>query len=433
MARRLKYGLITLALLLGVGAAWKIRIASADERADQLRKAADAACRRFDFRAAHGYLLGYLQLRPADGEAQLLAGRCARRAEFLEEYEGDAPAEKQAAAGHLREAERLGAPPEAVAVERALADIQHGAWLDHERLLVERVRELKPDTPLILEGLIHAYLQHVNFEKALACQDALLRMEPGNLQGLLWRGRMRALLRQKPRARADFESALRLAPDFDPARYYLAEMLVAENECHEAEPHVRILIEHAPNNLLVRLLWARCRLELGEVSAAADLEAWLEDAQRHPRRVEALDAAARAALSASQPQKAEAYARRALQEGPFEKHALYNLSRSLNVQGRKQEAQEVEKQLEQVMKELATVARVWDRLAKDSTNLQLRYELGGAYLRLARPGDALVWLNSVLDREPEHRPTLRLLADYYEKCGQQPLAAQMRQRLAACP
>ena len=146
-----------------------------------------------------------------------------------------------------------------------------------------------------------------------------------------------------------------------------------------------------------------------------------------------MDAAARAALSASQPDKAEGYARRALAELPLDKHALYNLSRILNVQGRKQEAQQVEKQLAQVMKDLATVARIWDRLAKDSTNLQLRYELGDAYLRLARPGDALVWLNSVLDRNPEHRATLRLLADYHEKCGQQALAAEMRQRLAACP
>jgi tetratricopeptide (TPR) repeat protein len=433
MARRLKYGLVTLAVLIGAGAAWRIHVASAKQRADDLWNLAESACQRFDFRAAHGYLLGYLQLRPAEMEAHLLAGQCARRAEFLEDYEGDDSALKQAASGHLGEAERLGAPPEALAVERALADMQHGAWFHNERLLVERVRELKPDTPLILEGLIHAYLRRVNYEKALACQDALLRMEPDNLQGLLWRGRMRVLLRQKPGAREDFESALTLAPDFDPARYYLAEMLAAGNQCHEAEPHVRILMEHSPNNLLVRLLRARCRIELGDDPAGAELDAWLQEAPHHPRLIEALDAGSRAALSCSQPEKAESYARRALQELPLDQRALYNLSRSLNVQGRKQEAQEVEKQLAQVTKDLAIVARVWDRLAKDSTNLQLRYEMGDAYLRLKRPGDALVWLNSVLDRDPEHRATLQLLADYHEKCGRPALAAEMRQRLAACP
>jgi tetratricopeptide (TPR) repeat protein len=434
MARKLKYGFITLAILIGAGAAWKIHVASAAERADEFWKLADDACRRFDFRAAHGYLLCYLQLRPTDGEAHLQAGRCARRAEFLEDYEGSDPELQQAASRHFSEAQRLGAPPETVAVERMLADIQHGSWGNSERLLVDRVSKLTPDTPLILEGLIHAYLRHVNFEKALACQNALLRMEPGNLQGLLWRGRMRALLRQKSPAYEDFESALKLAPDFDPARYYLAEMLASENRYHEAEPHVEVLIEHSPKNLLVRLLWARCRIEQGHDSAGAELDAWLQDAPpHHPRLIEALDAAARLALSSSQPKKAEGYARRALAELPLEKQALYNLSRSVNVQGRTQEAREVEKQLTQVMNDLAIVARVWDQLAKDSTNLELRYELGSAYLRLARPGDALVWLNSVLDREPEHWATLRLLANYYGKCGQQTLAAEMRRRLANVP
>jgi tetratricopeptide (TPR) repeat protein len=434
MARRLKCGFVALAILIGAVAAWKIHVASASARADEFRKLADGACRRFDLRAAHGFLLCYLQLRPTDAEAHLQAARCARRAEFLEDYEGHDGEWRQTASRHLSDAERLGAPPEAVAVERALAGMRDGAWLHNERLLVERVRNLTPDTPLILEGLIHAYLRHVNFEKALACEDALLRMQPGNLQGLLWRGRMRALLRQKRLAYEDFESALKLDPDFHPARYYLAETLAAENRYNEAEPHVQVLIEHSAKNLLVRLLWARCRVELGHDSAGAELDAWLRDAPpHHPRLVEALDAAARVALSSSQPEKAEGYARRALAESPLDQQALYNLLGSLNLQGRQQEAQEVERRLAQVTKDLAIVARVWDRLAKDSTNLELRYELGSAYLRLARPGDALVWLKSVLDREPEHRATLRLLADYYEGSGQRGLATAMRRRLAECP
>jgi tetratricopeptide (TPR) repeat protein len=433
MARRLTCRFVMLAILIGAGAAWKIHVASAEQRAAELWTLADSACRRFDFRAGHDYLLSYLRLKPAEMEAHLLAGRCARRAEFLEDYEGENSELKQAGARHLRDAERLGAPPDELAVERALADIQHGAWGNNERILMDRVRDLKPDTPLILEGLIHAYLRHVNFEKALACQDALLRMEPDNLQGLLWRGRMRALLRQKERAHEDYEGALKLAPDFDPARYYFAEMLAAENRYSEAEPHVNILIEHAPKNLLVRLLWARCRIQLGYDSTGAELDAWLQDAPpHHPRLMEALGAAAGVALSSSEPEKAEVYARRALAELPLDKHALHILSRSLNLQGRKEEAQEVEKLLAQVIEDLATVARVWDRLAEDSTNLDLRYVLGNTYLRLGRPGDALVWLNSILDREPQHRSTLQLLAGYYEKCGQRALATEMRQRLAEC-
>jgi Tfp pilus assembly protein PilF len=431
MARRLKYGLVTLTIVLAAGAAWKIHVASAAARADAFWEQAEAASRRFDFRAAHSSLLSYLQLRPTDAEAHLLAARCARRADFLEDYEGDDPEFEEAASHHLVEAERLGAAPEPIEVERVLADVRHGAWVNNERFLVERVRRLTSDTSLILEGLIYAYQRNLNYEKALACQNALLRVEPGNLQGFLWRGRMRALLRRKTPAYEDFKSALKLSPDFHPARYYLAEMLATENRYPEAEPHVKVLIDSSKNNLLVRLLWARCQVEMGHDPEGAGLEAWLRDAPHHSRLNEALDAAARLALSSSQPEKAEKYARQALATGPLEKHALYNLSQSLTRQGRVQEAQEIDKQLAQVTKDLAIVQQVWDQLAKDSTSLELRYELGSAYLRLRRPGDALVWLNSVLDRDPQHRATLRLLGNYYERSGQPAQAAAMRQRLAA--
>src|SRR5690348_8426820 len=128
MKRQMKYGLVTLAILLGAVAAWKVHVASAAGRADEFRKLADGACQRFDFRAAHDFLLGYLQLRPAEAEAHLQAARCARRAEFLEEYEGSDRSWRQAASRHLSEAERLGAPPETVAVERALAGVRNGTW-----------------------------------------------------------------------------------------------------------------------------------------------------------------------------------------------------------------------------------------------------------------------------------------------------------------
>src|SRR5947209_12571259 len=77
------------------------------------------------------------------------------------------------------------------------------------------------------------------------------------------------------------------------------------------------------------------------------------------------------------------YARRALAELPCDKLALYNLSCSLHVQGRKQEAQEVEKQLAQVMKDLAIVARVWDRLGKDSDRKSTRLNSSHANISYA--------------------------------------------------
>jgi Tfp pilus assembly protein PilF len=62
--------------------------------------------------------------------------------------------------------------------------------------------------------------------------------------------------------------------------------------------------------------------------------------------------------------------------------------------------------------------------------VSLRHEIGAAYLRVGRPGEALVWLNSALERDPKHRPTLQTLAEYHAQAGDEAAAAAMRRRAA---
>src|SRR6516225_21182 len=126
--------LLSVALLGGV--VWASHVASVHRRADRLRQLADEASQRFDFQAAHVHLLAYLALRPNDGEAHLFAARCARRAEFQEDFTG-------------------------------------------------------PDPSRILEALVHGYLRHLQLDKALICAEALLKREPENALALVWKGRIR--------------------------------------------------------------------------------------------------------------------------------------------------------------------------------------------------------------------------------------------------
>src|SRR5262249_40094344 len=149
-------------------------------------------------------------------------------------------------------------------------------------ILFGRVKQGSADSALILEGLIHGYLRRFSFEKALVCEEALLKLEPSNVQALLWRGRMRATLRHRTGAFQDFEAALKLVPEFDAARYYLAELFLNTNHFQDAEAHLKILNERAAQNLNVRLLWARCRIAMGDDATGRQLlDAWLADAPPH--------------------------------------------------------------------------------------------------------------------------------------------------------
>ena len=65
-----------------------------------------------------------------------------------------------------------------------------------------------------------------------------------------------------------------------------------------------------------------------------------------------------------------------------------------------------------------------------STNPAPAYELGKLNLELGNDDVALYWLNKVaLVRDPNHKPTHALLADYYEKKGDKK-EAEMQRALA---
>jgi len=427
--------IIAISLLLVAGLAWAIYAASISLRADALRQSVNEACQKFDFASAHERLAAYLQLRPKEAQSYLLAAQCARRAEFVESFRGPHAELRQMAATDLAAAKRLNAEPSAVDLERLLQGVQHGQLADSERPLIERVKRSGPEAPLILEALIHGLLQNLQCEKALVCVEALLKLEPANVHAFLWRGRIREQTRQLRSAREDYERAVQLVPDFDAARYYLAENLLRANRLSDAEHHLQILNSRAGDNLLIRLAWAKCRIALGDDQIGRELlDTWLADAPRdHPRLLEALTARASLALSQGRPAEAEEFVRRALKESPQDRYALYHLAQSLNAQGRREEAQAIEKQLDQIKKDLQIVARCRERLAQDPANLQLRHEIGAAYLRVGRPGEALVWLNSVLDRDPNHLPTLHTLAEFHAKTRSQPSATQPRQSMAVGP
>jgi predicted Zn-dependent protease len=431
----MKRWLILVAIAALAWTVWAVHAWSVRQRARELRALADDACRRHDFLAAYTSLLAYLAIRAEDAEAQLLAARCARRAAFLETYTGPHPELREAISRHLGAAERLGARPAAVALERLLAEAQHGEPSADKGFLLERAQAEEADAPLIQETLAHCYLRNLQFDEALVCVEMLLKLRPDQLLGLLWRGRIRHELKQVRKGREDYEQALKVVSDFDPARYYLAESLLRSHQAREAQAHLQVLIDQGVDNPLVRLAWAECRIALGDNRKGQELlDAWLAEAPKtHPRRRGALVARGRLALALGQPAQAETFARRALQESPLDRYALHLLTGSLSAQQRRQEARAVEEQLESIKRELRLIARCREELSRSPADVSLRYKIGATYFRVGRPAEALVWLNSVLARNPKHRPTLQVLAEYHAKLGDRETAAQLRRRLAASP
>ncbi len=67
--------ILVLAFLVLAGIAYGMHVASVRRDAEHLHQMAEDACRRYDFAAGHAHLVAYLELRPEDTEARLLAAR----------------------------------------------------------------------------------------------------------------------------------------------------------------------------------------------------------------------------------------------------------------------------------------------------------------------------------------------------------------------
>jgi tetratricopeptide (TPR) repeat protein len=399
--------------------------------ASRLLVSAGQAMEQRDFTSAYALLVDYLNIRPRDARAHLLAARAARRAQFEELFYGPRTELLEQASRHLDDCSRLNGPPDAISLERLLLRLQQGEMSGTEGSLVAYAQTDGPDVPLVLEGLIQGYLRGLRLDRARFYVEELLARQPDNAQALVWRGRIKEQFSQFPSAKEDYEKALRCLPGFDLGHFYLAENLLRANNAQEAACHLESLRERLPNNALVRLGWARCQAALGHVEEArALLDDWLSDTPlTHARRLEALTERAKLALELGQPIQAEDYARQALQVSPLDQYALYSLYRSLTAQGRDEQAKETQAQLDRIKQDLQFVSKGLTKTKQTPDDLDLRQQLGEAYLRLGRAGEALVWFHSVLDRDPSYRPTLVALADYYEQQGNASRAAELHQRL----
>jgi len=72
-------------------------------------------------------------------------------------------------------------------------------------------------------------------------------------------------------------------------------------------------------------------------------------------------------------------------------------------------------------------------MLNDPDNVSLRHETGVIYLALGHEEEAARWFQSVLQLDPDHAPTHRVLADYFQKHGDAQRAEHHRQKAEKSP
>jgi tetratricopeptide (TPR) repeat protein len=380
--------------------------------------AAGLAMARRDFDQAGAHLAKCLEVWPNSAEAHFLMARAARRAGKYDEAET-----------HLHRARELHWAAEALDAEHAMLKAQRaesGEQRDVQPLLLHWIEQGHPDSVLMLEALVQGYMKTYFLPAAVQCLEMWLERQPDDPQALLWRGDAWERLHRYEDALVDYQRVVDLAPDRDDARRKLAEGLLQAHRAREAEPHFESLHERHPGDAAVLLGLARCHLEMGQTDQARRLLDELLAAQ--PGDGLALGERGKLELDAGRPDEAERWLRKAVTVVPYERTLVYCYVRALDQQGKQEEAALWTARLDRIDDDLKRISEVMRTIHAVPNDPAPRHEAGVILLRNGQEQEGLRWLANALQQDPNYRPTLEFLAEYFESHGQPEKAAQHRRR-----
>jgi tetratricopeptide (TPR) repeat protein len=415
--RRIGRSLVVLLLLsvIGVGS-WMI---GAELWAGYQVRATHAALARQDYEGAWDHVRAALRGRPRSADLHLLAARVARQNDRITD-----------ANYYLQKCYELqGGISEPLKLERMMLDAQTGRVEAVVESLYAYVRQDHPAAPQVLEALCLGFRRARLAGPAVRCAEMWLEREPDNVQALLCHGACCGEMGNFSVATKDFERAVELAPHREGCRQNLALARLETCQFQSAAELFAQVLANEPDNRVAQIGLAQCKIALNEhEQARAILDALLEEESDHP---EALVERGKVALQMGRADQAEYWTRRALASDPNNYAAAFQLELSLNMAGKRAEAEEASqkrKQLEAEMQRLQTLMAV--QLAKPGPHPPpLYHELGAIFLRRGDQNQALHWFFKGLERDPRYVPTHRVLAEFFARAGDEERAAQHRAML----
>jgi tetratricopeptide (TPR) repeat protein len=226
----------------------------------------------------------------------------------------------------------------------------------------------------------------------------------------------------------DYRTAVECDPALIPARLRIAEMLLEDKQAPEALPHLEQLYRQAPDRPEVQARLGMCRFLQGRPAEARRL---MEAAAPHlPDDPGLLVTLAQLDLQEGRAAEAEQRLRKVLRADPSDTEALYNLSSALQLQNRTDEAAAVLKDYNRYKVLVERSNKLLQEVADRPTAGADDYaELGELLLQTGRERLGRYWLDRALERDPDHQPTHRALAAYYQKTGDTASAAAHRRHL----
>jgi tetratricopeptide (TPR) repeat protein len=388
-------------------------------------RAAEGEIEKRNFTKAQEHLESSLIVWSNSGETVFLAARTSRRAGNLED------AEK-----HLKDAQRLNWVPEAIAVERALIQVQSGGYRGVVSYLMSCVRRSHPDSLIILEVLAPTLARSYDVGPALECAVLWIERDPKDAKPYMLHAGLSERMRLEHEAIDMYRKALDLSPRLLEAHFRLGVVLLTRKLPGEALPHLeetKKRIDEMPESErpYVVIALAQCLHDLGRDSDArrelGTIPAGTTEDFRLPSLLGLIE------LDEGKPDKAEPMLRRAVEAKPFEPVPLSNLERCLRLNQKTIEADEIKKRIERIDADLNALSKLMVQVRQNPSNPEPRVQIAVRLMRNGQEQEARRWLESSLQQNPFYGPAYEGLADFYENTGDLTRAAEFRKRAKELP
>lgn len=375
-----------------------------------------AALEHDDPQLARHHFQRCLATWPQSGQAHFLAAEAARRCGDL-----------AAASLHLKHAAERGWAADAVALERALIQVQEGNLAAVESGLRRDLAEGHPKSPQILAVIVPALLAQYRLIEAAELTSRWIELQPNSIPAWSLRASILERLRKFDETVEALRNVVRLAPDDLPARLNLARALLATHQSvDEAATLLEWVQQRDPTHPELRVQLALCREEQGRLDeATAIMDQLIAEGTTNPviyhhrGRIE---------LNRGRPEQALPLLQRSVELDRSEPGSLYTLLLCLQRIGTPEQVQQAEtrwKNCEADLKRVAALSRI---VAVNPHDPEPRRELGELFLRNGREDEGVRWLQSALREQPQHRATHQLLADYFERQNR-PAEAAVHRRI----
>jgi tetratricopeptide (TPR) repeat protein len=388
---------LTSALVVAAAAGWSLHWRAERDRVEGFRLRGEEALGARRYQQAREELLSYLQSRPRDAHARLLAARAARRLKLYDE-----------AAEELRRCREGGGDAEAIDAEYAMIAVQKGNPTPVPTLRA-RVAEKDDELSLAaLEVLIQYDLDTYRLRDALQGFNLYLKRRPDDLQALIGRGSVWERFLSFADAINDYRRAVEVHPDGEEARRRLAAALLVAGTPSEALAQYQWLAEKAPDEPAVKLGLAKCHRLLGAPDKALPLlTAVLASAPDH---AEALWERGELEMDRDRPGDAEPWLRRADRAAPFDRRIVGSFARCLQALGRAGEAGAAKNRVAEIEADLKRLDEIRLRIMGNPDDAALRCEGGELFLKHGEKQEGIRWLRLALRADPDCEAARRALA-----------------------